>query len=164
MVLAVNGPWGAGKSSIMLMLENTLEKTGRFRIASFNAWKYQKQEQILAAFLKTVADQLSEGWGVWFSLRLAWIRIKGATFFELCTLSAPFVLLFIAVFAPDILDDVGSVAAGAAKDPEEQIAPLAPVTQIVSGGGGLVMLIWLARFFLPFQVSYRKLFSMRDVG
>jgi Cdc6-like AAA superfamily ATPase len=163
LVLAVNGPWGAGKSSIMRMLATELERTGRFQIAWFNAWKYQKQEQILAAFLKAVATELSREWGVWFSLRLAWIRIREATFSQLCVLSAPFLLLFAAWWAPELLGQLGVVAADAAKDPEEQIAGLA-TARFVSGAGGAATLLWLARFFLPFRVSYRKLLSMRDMG
>lgn len=162
LVMAINGPWGSGKSSIMRMLANELEATYRFRIAWFNAWRYHKRDQILAAFLQTVAQDLSKDWGVWFSVRLAWIRVRNANLSQLCLLSTPFVLLFIAWQAPELFSALGEAANSSQKGEAEQIAELA--TQGVTGVGGLAGLIWLTRFFLPFRVSYRKLFSQRDTG
>jgi hypothetical protein len=49
LTLSVEGQWGAGKSSFMNQLQQTLNKAGH-RTISFNAWRHDKSESLWAAF------------------------------------------------------------------------------------------------------------------
>ena len=158
-VLAINGPWGSGKSSLMSMLSTELEKTGRFRIAWFNAWQYQKQEQILAAFLKSVAGELSKVWGPWLSLRLAWARFRRADFTDLILIFLPIFLIVLALAVPEIADRLADPKDG--KTPPPSLAGGLEAILYVLGGGGLLA---QARKILPFQFSLKWLFAGSDLS
>jgi photosystem II stability/assembly factor-like uncharacterized protein len=56
LTLALNAPWGGGKSSLMNWLREDLQRFG-FRPVWFNAWHYEKQEQMFSALLETVRQQ-----------------------------------------------------------------------------------------------------------
>jgi len=87
LTLAVTGPWGSGKSSLMNLLRDDLRARG-FRPVWFNAWHHQKGEQLLASLfaemkrggippLASIAGinfrlnlLLRRGWQRWFSTSL----------------------------------------------------------------------------------------------
>ena len=79
LVLAINGRWGSGKSSLMNLLKSRLEEYGA-RPVWFNAWHHQQEDQLLAALLKAVQAQaippLSSAAGWTFRSRLAWKRLQ----------------------------------------------------------------------------------------
>ncbi len=80
LTLAVNAPWGGGKSSLMNWLREDLERFG-FHPVWFNAWHYEKQEQMFPALLETIRQQaVPSSWLSWsnvkFRRRLLWHRIK----------------------------------------------------------------------------------------
>lgn len=50
LTIAIEGPWGSGKSSYMNLLENELHAAG-FGIVKFNAWHHQTESSLLAALL-----------------------------------------------------------------------------------------------------------------
>jgi hypothetical protein len=54
--MAVTGPWGSGKSSIMRLLLYRLEEAG-FRPAWFNAWHHQQEGRQLASLFNTIRRQ-----------------------------------------------------------------------------------------------------------
>lgn len=57
--LSIEGPWGSGKSSFMLQLKNEIKAKSPGAVAiDFNAWKYDKQEELWAAFALTVTRSL----------------------------------------------------------------------------------------------------------
>ena len=58
--LALLGDWGAGKSSVMQMIEDRLKKEwpGRCRFALFNAWEYEKTENMGAGLAQEVVKGL----------------------------------------------------------------------------------------------------------
>lgn len=57
--LSVEGAWGSGKSSFMLQLKNEIKAKSPGAVAiDFNAWKYDKQEELWAAFALTVSRSL----------------------------------------------------------------------------------------------------------
>jgi len=51
LTLSIEGLWGAGKSSFMLQLQEALENLGKKKIVSFNAWQYDPDDSLWAAFM-----------------------------------------------------------------------------------------------------------------
>jgi hypothetical protein len=78
LVLAINGDWGTGKSSLMGMLSDSMRKWG-VRPVWFNAWHHQEDKLLTVPFLESVSVQslppLASFLGVRFRLRLAVRRI-----------------------------------------------------------------------------------------
>jgi hypothetical protein len=57
--VSIEGTWGTGKSSFMLQLKERIKtQSGRAITIDFNAWKYDKQEELWAAFALTVSRSL----------------------------------------------------------------------------------------------------------
>ena len=57
-VVGVYGPWGSGKTSLMRMIEDKLKKEHEYPVIWFNAWKYDKEDELWAAFLQTILSHL----------------------------------------------------------------------------------------------------------
>ena len=92
-VLAVNGDWGMGKSSVMRMLAAEMRRLGVYPV-EFNAWHHQEDRMIAVPFLESVVQRavppLISAQSPRFRARLAFRRIVRNPY--------PF-LLFIGVFA-----------------------------------------------------------------
>ncbi len=77
LTIAVTGPWGSGKSSLMNLLRADLRPFG-FRPVWFNAWHHQKEEHLLAALLENIRAQAIPQWwlpeGVQYRAALLWQR------------------------------------------------------------------------------------------
>ncbi|MGH2521959.1 MAG: P-loop NTPase fold protein, partial [Anaerolineales bacterium] len=56
LTIGVFGTWGSGKTSLMRLVRNQLPKG--FRVAWFDAWKYQKEETLWRALLLQVLAAL----------------------------------------------------------------------------------------------------------
>ena len=64
LTMSVEGEWGSGKSSFMLMLEGAIDdhykKLGKqAKIVRFNAWRYDKDEAMWAAFALLLTESLA---------------------------------------------------------------------------------------------------------
>jgi hypothetical protein len=72
--LSIEGEWGCGKSSFMRQLQDSLSHRGRSPsiVVSFNAWRFDKQDAMWAAFAMAVTRALRKQ----CTLRM---RIRGAT-------------------------------------------------------------------------------------
>ncbi len=77
LTLAITGPWGCGKSSLMNLIRADLKERG-FLPVWFNAWHHQKGEQLLASLFAHITQQAIPPWfsfdGVIFRARLIAIR------------------------------------------------------------------------------------------
>ena len=77
LTMAVTGPWGSGKSSLMNLVQANLKSRG-FSPVWFNAWHHQKGEQLLASLFSHIRQQAIPSWfsfdGLWFRIKLAIIR------------------------------------------------------------------------------------------
>jgi hypothetical protein len=76
--IAVTGPWGSGKTSLMNLVREELGARD-VRTVWFNAWHNQKEDNLLAALLEAVRSQaVPPLWtvpGFIYRLRVAWMRI-----------------------------------------------------------------------------------------
>lgn len=81
LTVAIEAPWGAGKSSLMNLLAKDLKDNG-CRTAWFNAWHHQGEESLLAALLETIRTGVNPPvWtmqGLVFRYRLWWRRFQNA--------------------------------------------------------------------------------------
>jgi energy-coupling factor transporter ATP-binding protein EcfA2 len=59
-VLAVVGPWGSGKTSILNLMQESLEQQHQAIIIKFNPWMFSGTEQLVDAFFHELAAQLRE--------------------------------------------------------------------------------------------------------
>lgn len=79
LTIAINAPWGQGKSSFMRMLQQRMEGRG-VQCVWFNAWHHQKEEVLLAALLQAIREQalppLLSLQGMRFRLRLLTRRLS----------------------------------------------------------------------------------------
>jgi len=68
LTIALNAPWGRGKSSVMHMLRSEFVRA-RVRTAWFNAWHNQKERIALAAMLTSICEQALPPYLSWLGLR-----------------------------------------------------------------------------------------------
>ena len=78
LTIGVYGEWGSGKTSFLQMIDEALRKEGIHPVW-FNAWKYDKEDNLWSALLQTILDQarVSGRWyrRVWVKLRIWWDSI-----------------------------------------------------------------------------------------
>ncbi len=75
LTIAITGPWGSGKSSLMNLLKADLDRN-HFRTVSFNAWHHQKEEHLLAALLENVRAQSLPRWWTRDGIEFRWSLLK----------------------------------------------------------------------------------------
>ena len=63
--LGIYGPWGSGKSSVMLALRHELLEKRRYISIWFNPWRFHRESDVAAALLQSVVMEVREqlGWG-----------------------------------------------------------------------------------------------------
>ncbi len=80
LTIAVTGGWGTGKSSLMNLLREDLQRYGA-RPVWFNAWHHREETSLLAALLEAVRDMVVPSWYTWtgmaFRARLLALRLRG---------------------------------------------------------------------------------------
>lgn len=108
LVIAVNGDWGTGKSSLMNLLQHDLQRRGA-RAVWFNAWHHQEEKQLLASLLQTVRKKAVPSWymplGLWLRVKL--IGKRGRQYW------LPFAILFAAtMFVISLAIDIHHARSG----------------------------------------------------
>jgi hypothetical protein len=56
--VGVHGYWGAGKSSVLMMVEETFVEHERVLCVRFNGWLFQGYEDAKAVLIETIVDEL----------------------------------------------------------------------------------------------------------
>ncbi|MBT5458260.1 MAG: hypothetical protein HOK82_16775, partial [Rhodospirillaceae bacterium] len=124
LTIAVTGPWGTGKSSLMNLLCADLSQQG-FRPVWFNAWHHQKEEHLLAALLETVRASAVPPWwkpaGWIFRFNLFFIRLKRRPHMAIILLALLLFPLGVFIAVPEaqwgaVADAVTSLFGGSEKD------------------------------------------------
>ena len=79
LTVAINAPWGRGKTSLMSLVQQELKASG-WRTVWFNAWHHQEETSMLASLLQTVRHkappQLLMRGGVHYRMRLLAKRLR----------------------------------------------------------------------------------------
>jgi hypothetical protein len=76
LTIALFGPWGAGKSTLIALVRRELAaSTKPFEYADFNAWKNERVDNMGAALAQSVVDALAGDLGFFSQLRIA-LRIS----------------------------------------------------------------------------------------
>jgi photosystem II stability/assembly factor-like uncharacterized protein len=93
--IAISGPWGSGKSSMMRMLETEMRDKG-YRTAWFNAWHHQQEGRQLTALFNTVRRQGVPGF---FRQPVAALRVRSrliwgrSAFYQVVCIAIPLTAL-----------------------------------------------------------------------
>jgi predicted KAP-like P-loop ATPase len=58
LTVGVHGDWGAGKSSVLLMLEQAFAEDKRTSVVRFNGWLFQGMEDAKTVVIETIVEQL----------------------------------------------------------------------------------------------------------
>jgi len=79
LVVALQAPWGMGKSSVMRMLQSELQRNRVAVTVWFNAWHHQKEDPLLAYLLEEIQKQVAPSWlspvGLAFRFKLVRVRV-----------------------------------------------------------------------------------------
>src|SRR3954451_4409117 len=60
-VIALSGPWGSGKTSVINMVKEDLDNDERACIVTFNPWLFTGAEDLIARFFAQLASTLRQG-------------------------------------------------------------------------------------------------------
>ena len=152
--MSIEGVWGSGKSSFMLLLQEQLRIQGKSRIVAFNAWQYNGDEGLWAAFLNEFDTglrknlTLREGFIARFrlvSLRLKWQDWLLSVRALLWMGATLFVLLWMLRFA---VHGGLSALTRAASESGKWNEAVGKTLALVGGAGGTVaaILLFLGQF------------------
>ena len=110
LVLALQAPWGMGKSSVMEMLRTELNDKKAAITVWFNAWHHQKEDELLAYLLEAIQKQVSPSWfsavGLEFRFDLLRVRMFSSPERFLAAFAALALLVFhraVATWMADLL-------------------------------------------------------------
>jgi predicted KAP-like P-loop ATPase len=59
-VIALDGPWGSGKTSVLNMIEESVMERSETVVLRFNPWLFSGTEQLVGRFLQELSAQLGE--------------------------------------------------------------------------------------------------------
>lgn len=60
LVVGVFGPWGDGKTSVLKMMDEELQRHDNVVVLRFNPWHFQSEEQLIRGFFATLAEGLDQ--------------------------------------------------------------------------------------------------------
>lgn len=145
LTISIEGPWGSGKSSFMLQLEEELKSQSsgarqQFYVR-FNAWRSDKEEALWAAFALTFIKQLERNIDfcprIKANFKLAWKRFE----WKRSWIDVARIILFLIAFLVLTIFALNH-----------------PPTSSVSTNAALVTLPWLAAMYFAIEKA-KKIFG-----
>lgn len=171
LTIAVRGAWGSGKSSLMSLLCDDLEKRTGYRPVWFNAWHHQSGEQLLASLFACIrAQAMPRIWSfAGLSLRtdLLWLRTRRSPTWTLLMLALAGVFLFSVTHEQDFLEVGAGIAlskllslvdASNAQATEDAARTLGPL------GAALLPLLALIQTLRAFKLNPAALVTAATAG
>ena len=58
LVVALNGEWGSGKTSVINMVKNQLQKEENIQVISYSYWWYEGKKEVISAFLIALSEAI----------------------------------------------------------------------------------------------------------
>ena len=58
LVVALNGEWGSGKTSVINIVKNQLQKEGNIQVISYSYWWYEGKKEVITAFLAALSTAI----------------------------------------------------------------------------------------------------------
>ena len=55
LVVALNGEWGSGKTSVINIVKNQLQKEENIQVISYSYWWYEGKKEVITAFLSALS-------------------------------------------------------------------------------------------------------------
>lgn len=101
LVLGIEGPWGAGKSSALQMAAGELTRDGQHREVLVSAWRTSSQEQFLANLSYAVSTAIRRDWqsAAW---RIALARLRRQSLPTQIAIFTPVFYLVALYFLPQV--------------------------------------------------------------
>lgn len=123
------GPWGTGKSSILLALEERLKKYGRAATTvTFDAWRHERTQNLLAPLLWTLMHALSQ-------------KEAQSPFWKKIFSGLELQAFGFGVKIPDTSENRTQKAIGAVQEYMESLQSLATIGEKLAPGSRIVVLI-----------------------
>ncbi len=160
--IGIYGEWGSGKTSFMKMLDRELRDSYQIEPIWFNAWKYDKEDNLWAALIQKILDEskiqgkllqrLITKFKVW-RLRISF-RSGVFEILKALLLISIIVLLAIAAFTNWNAEDITTFIIHYIDVPQQLSANLTPTINISAS-----IIAFLIIFFLGKQIDFIKLFE-----
>ncbi len=171
LTLAVTGPWGSGKSSLMKLIRLDLKRFG-YRAVWFNAWHHQQEEQLLVALLDAIAREapprLLSLAGIPFRLSLLLRRSKTHFLVVLLAIAAAAFAISLYLQSPDVWSAFWRTAlmwAGLAKEAGDGKLDFASARKIAGQlVAGLLAAAIVVRAMKPFGIHPSVLLTSATRG
>jgi hypothetical protein len=105
LAVGIFGRWGTGKTTFMSLLRNDLRQEGLATVW-FNAWQYNQEDELWAAFLQSLLNQIGEDLPLLekiefylrlFTYRIDWqtaIKLVAQTLFRILVVITPLILVW----------------------------------------------------------------------
>jgi hypothetical protein len=100
-VLGIEGPWGAGKSSVLQLAAEDLTCDGRNREVVVSAWRTSSQDQFLANLSFALATAVRRDWQS-ASIRIAWAKLQRQSLPMQIAIFTPILTLVALIMLPEV--------------------------------------------------------------
>ena len=119
-VIGVEGPWGAGKSSVLSMAASELARDRRNRIVTISAWRTSSQDQFLSSLSYSLTTALRRDWqsAPW---RIALAKFMRQSLLTTMAIFLPLLTLAALIAFPDVREWVRGIVE---TDPKKLAASL----------------------------------------
>ena len=158
--IVLNGVWGRGKTSLMLMIKDKLTKQEEneptYLSMWFNAWHFQSEKSVLASFLSKMINVFEDFYGFKFRWRIFRHKVSKLKFWDQFQFSfAVFIIfplaliLFWELLNPllNYLFDVSTLTFNIKIEKIEWKDLNKDLSQILKMGGGITLLLTAIAFF-----------------